>query len=82
MTPKPHLTKSQAFVLTELRGGGGLEHVGGVPSHPWTLWSEDGTQSRRVHVQTVLSLIERRMLRLSGKRAVLEESHADKDLPL
>ena len=82
MTPKPRLTKSQTLVVTELRNGGGLERVGGIPSHPWVLWSEDGTQSRRVHAQTVLSLIERRMLRLSGKRAVLEESHADKDLPL
>ena len=82
MTPKPRLTKSQALVVTELRNGGGLEHVGGVSSRPWTLWSEDGTQSRRVHAQTVLSLIERRILRVDNKRAVLEASHADKDLPL
>lgn len=81
MSPKPRLTKSQALVVSELRNGGGLEHVGGIPSHPWVLWSEDGTQSRRIHAQTVLSLIERRMLRLSGKRAVLEAAHAHQDLP-
>lgn len=81
MTTKPRFTKSQALVVSELRNGGGLERVGGIDTHPWALWSEDGTQSRRVHTQTVLSLIERRILRVGNKRAVLEESHAHQDLP-